>query len=133
MCDLAGGAVNVTVTPDVAPLRDPGSTDFSDLTECVRDGEPWWADGTTLVLPFDPEPSEVEQVRIRRRLMTRDADHEAWVGECVAALERFESSADEAAAAPLPGAAYAAALQDAAAAIRLLAVNALTGIDEPNG
>lgn len=52
--------------------------DLSDLTASVRTDSATW-DGDTLCLPFDVEPSLAEQVLIRRRLMTRDAEHEAWV------------------------------------------------------
>ncbi len=57
--------------------------DLSDLTASVRTDSATW-DGDTLCLPFDVEPTPAEQVLIRRRLMTRDAAHEAWVAAVVA-------------------------------------------------
>lgn len=60
--------------------------DFSDLTASVRSGPVSWAEGGALVVPFDPEPSGSEQIVIRRRLLTRDAEHEARVAAMQAAL-----------------------------------------------
>ncbi len=60
--------------------------DFSDLTASVRTGSATW-DDDALCIPFDPEPSPAEQVLIRRRLMTRDNAHEAWVAAVVAARD----------------------------------------------
>ena len=105
--DLPERDVRVNVPPDAA-LRD-ARTDVSDLTASVLDGDPYWEAPTTLVLPFDPEPSVAEQALIRRRLMTRDADEEAWVTALVAAR----------------------AADDVPAMTRLLADRALVGIDAP--
>ena len=99
--------MRVNVPPDAA-LRD-ARTDVSDLTASVLDGDPYWEAPTTLVLPFDPEPSGAEKALIRRRLMTRDAGEEAWVTALVAAR----------------------AADDVPAMTRLLTDRALVGIDSP--
>lgn len=52
-------------------------TDLSDLTASQRTGVPYFEPDDWLVIPLDPEPSEVEQTAIRRRLVTVDADDEA--------------------------------------------------------
>lgn len=67
-------AVRIKV-PVGAPLRS-AETDISDLTSSVRVGTPSWVDESTLEIPLDPEPSEAEQAKIRRRLLTRDSTQE---------------------------------------------------------
>lgn len=52
-------------------------TDLSDLTASQRTGVPYFEPDDWLVVPLDPEPSEVEQTAIRRRLVTVDAEDEA--------------------------------------------------------
>lgn len=73
----------VTVPPN-GSLR-PGVADFSDLTTATQTGPAAWVDGV-VEIPFDHEPSEVEQSAIRLRLLTRDAAHEAQVKAMQAAL-----------------------------------------------
>ena len=53
--------------------------DLSDLTGSQRAGEFRWApdEPDVLLCPMDPEPTEAEQVAIRRRLVTADAVDEA--------------------------------------------------------
>lgn len=67
------------------PLLRGGDTDVSDLTDSQRTGPAYWEDGA-LVLPFDVDPTPAEQALICRRLMTRDAAHETWVGAVSDAL-----------------------------------------------
>ena len=96
-----------------APLLRPDA-DVSDLTASELVGSPHWVDGTTLVLPFDPEPSAAEQRLIRRRLMTEDAAHEAWVSDVVDAVSDLDA---------LPS------LTPAERLLRLLAAGAVRGIE----
>ena len=104
--------MNLTVTPG-RPLRDPATTDLSDLTASERTGDAAWLDETTLHLPFTPEPSQAEQALIRRRLMTRDAEQEAWVGAVVNTLAAIPTS------------------EPCRALLALLVDDALNGIDAP--
>lgn len=83
------GGSAVIVTPSVGLLR-PADVDVSDLTNSERIGPPYWDADGALVIPFDPEPTENEQARIRRRLLTVDAAHETEVAtmqEALAALD----------------------------------------------
>lgn len=63
--------------------RNVDATDLSDLTASVRTGPATWGEDGTLMIPFDLEPSAAEQLLIRRRLVTRDADEEAGVAAMV--------------------------------------------------
>lgn len=103
--------MRLTIPPGGA-LR-AGVVDVSDLTDSTRTGAPRWLDETTLELPFDPEPTDAEQTLIRRRLLTRDAAHEARVAALLA------SAADLSTPASL------------ASAVRLLLTEALEGIEDP--
>lgn len=87
--------------------------DFSDLTTSTQVAARWEEAGTVLVMEFDPEPSPAEQVLIRRRLMTRDAAHEAWVGALRAEVDAMVADTPS------------------ARAIRLMALESLRGIDQP--
>lgn len=71
--------MRVALGPGVSLLRP--DADVSDLTASVRQGAHW--DEGDLIVDFDVEPSPAEQRLIRRRLLTRDAAHEAWVGRVV--------------------------------------------------
>lgn len=95
-------------------IRRTSAVDFSDLTTATQTGPARWEDdGHTLVIPFRPEPTTAEQRLIRRRLMTHDTEHEKWVASVAAEL-----------AGP-PDATTTGRL------VRLLATDAIRGIDEP--
>ncbi len=68
-------------------LRRP-EVDLSDLTASQRCGDLYWDPESVdvLVIPMDPEPSEAEQVLIRRRLVTVDAADEAHLDELLATV-----------------------------------------------
>lgn len=64
------------------------AADVSDITSAVRTGECYWdpAELDVLVCPFDPEPTETEQLSIRRRIVTADAADEAHLYELLDAV-----------------------------------------------
>lgn len=67
------------LTPPPTRLgRVPDGVSLSDLTDRTP-GLPYWDAEGALVIPFDIEPTPAEQAAIRRRLLTRDAAHEAQV------------------------------------------------------
>ena len=79
-------------------LRGPSAVDLSDLTASCMTGDAAWVDATTLDIPFDTEPTATERAAIVRRLLTRDAAHEAQVKamqEALAALPVSPTSPTE--------------------------------------
>lgn len=96
--------------PPSATLR-AGEVDFSDLTGSEQTGPPVWVGETTLEIPFEPEPPASEQALIRRRILTRDAAHEARVTAFIAAASNLGTP------------------DGVAAAVRLLLTEALDGIE----
>ena len=87
------GGTAVIIPADVAALLvRPASIDVSDLTSAPRAGAPAWTEGGALSIPFDPEPTESEQGQIRRRLLTKTPEEEAWVG---ALLDAYADLAED--------------------------------------
>lgn len=80
-------------------VRSADDTDVSDLTAAVRSGAASWLEDGSLSIPFDPEPTDAEQERIRRRLMTPTDDQETRVGKLVAAHAALVSDTSPAAVA----------------------------------
>ena len=72
---------------NIRPRRDVDAADLSDITDAARSGSAYWSDEEpdALVIPLDREPTEAQARKIRRRLVTADADDEAHLGELVAA------------------------------------------------
>lgn len=103
--------MNITVKPGQMQ-RDPATTAFDDLTASAPTAAPSWQDHSTLVLPFDVEPTAAEQLLIRRRLMTRDTEHEARVTAIRAAADALPES-------------------DTSGLLHLLVEELLDGIDTP--
>lgn len=106
---MGGTAVKLTIRAGAA-LR-AGDVDMSDLTTATQTGPPRWVDETTLEITFDREPTVAEQALIRRRLLTRDAAHEARATAFVAAAANLGTP------------------DGVAAAVRLLLTEALDGIE----
>jgi hypothetical protein len=69
----------------VGLAREPRNLAFSDLTASEVTGPYQWINEGQLDIPFDPEPTPDEAVRIRRRLVTVDADAEYRVN-CLAEI-----------------------------------------------
>jgi hypothetical protein len=81
----------------VGLAREPRNLDFSDLTASEVTGPYQWINEGQLDIPFDPDPSDDEQVLIRRRLVTKDSDAEYRLN-CLAELAATLDGNDDPAA-----------------------------------